>query len=130
MSGGVRPSQLDQALSALLEEYSGEVYEGMKRAVDATAKAADREIRRHASFRDRSGEYRRSFSLRKKGSKAAGTYSKTWHAKGGQWRLTHLLENGHLNRDGSWTRGYPHISYGEKLALRMLPEEVEKELKQ
>lgn len=128
MANGIPPSQLDSALSAILEEYAGEVYEGAKRAVDATAKAVDREIRRHITFRDRTSDYRRSFALRKKGSKTNNTYGKTWYAKGGQWRLTHLLENGHLNRDGSWTRGYPHIVYGEKLALRMLPEEMEKEL--
>ena len=128
MGKGISPSQLDSALSAVLEDYSTEVYEGVKRAVDTTAKAVDKEIRRHITFRDRTGDYRRAFALRKKGSKGTGTYGKTWYAKGGQWRLTHLLEHGHLNRDGSWTRGYPHIAYGEKLALRMLPEETEKEL--
>ena len=64
MGKGISPSQLDSALSAVLEEYSTEVYEGVKRAVDTTAKAVDKEIRRHITFRDRTGDYRRAFALR------------------------------------------------------------------
>lgn len=128
MSGGFPVSQMDSAVAAVLDEYSAEAYAATCRAVDATARAVDREIRRHITFRDRTGDYRRAFSLRRTGSKITGAYEKTWYVKGRHWRLTHLLENGHKNRDGSWTRGYPHIVYGEKLAREMLPEEVEKEM--
>lgn len=128
MGSNTPASKLDAGLAELLEAYSAEVYTGMKRAVDTTAKAADREIRRHTTFRDRTGDYRRAFALRKYGDMPAGTYGKTWYVKNPHWRLTHLLEKGHLNRDGSRTRGYPHITYGERLALGMLPEEIEKEL--
>jgi len=124
----IKVSELDGALEAVMKEYSGEAYEGMKRAVDATAKAASREILRHTAFRDRTGDYRRSFSLRKEEHAASGTYRKIWHAKGNQWFLTHLLERGHKAPDGSRVRDYPHIAYGEKLAKEMLPEELEKEL--
>mgnify|MGYP006883348967 CR=1 FL=1 len=128
MSGGIPISQLDSTVSAVLEEYSSEVYAATCRAVDTTAKAADREIRRHITFRDRTGDYRRAFSMRKTGNKGTSTYMKTWYVKDPHWRLTHLLENGHKNRDGSWTRGYPHIVYGDKLAQGMLQEEIEKEM--
>ena len=61
--------------------------------------------------------------LRTSGPKKTGKYAKSWRVKVTEeegiihvtvhnakyYRLTHLLENGHANRDGSRTRGRPHI---------------------
>ena len=40
--------------------------------------------------------------------------------------LTHLLENGHLNRDGSRTKAFPHIKAVQDEANEKLVREIEK----
>lgn len=53
------------------------------------------------------GAYKRRWIYRVE--KARGVITVTVHNK--QWALTHLLENGHLNRDGTTrSRAIPHIS--------------------
>jgi len=41
------------------------------------------------------------------------------------YRLTHLLEDGHLNRDGSRTEGKPHIEPAARAAEAILMKKVE-----
>lgn len=118
---------LDSAISEMLAGYDAEARAAVIRAVDRTAKATNREISKHAKFEDQSGAYRKSFALKKGGDRKT-SYSVIWHVKGRQFRLTHLLEHGHMNRDGTRARAFPHITYGDKLAQRMLPEQLEKEL--
>lgn len=127
MSGTIPIEQLSQTVAEIMAGYDEEAQAAVKRAVDRTASATDAEIRRHITFKDRTGEYRKAFAIKKAGDRRS-KYSATWYVKAPRYRLTHLLENGHMNRDGSRTKGYPHIAYGEKLAKAMLPEETEKEL--
>lgn len=124
---GIRVDSLSDAVSEIMAGYDAEAKEAVVRAVKKTAKATDAEIRKHITFKDRSGQYRRAFALKKSGDKKTA-YSETWYVKKPRYRLTHLLENGHMNRDGTRARAFPHIVYGDKLAQGMLPEEIEKEL--
>lgn len=118
--------ELEFAVQAALTECADKVEVALEKAVDKTAKQADEEIRKHITFHSRTGAYVKAFSMkRQKGNK---TYKKTWYVKDPQHRLTHLLENGHLNKDGSRTRAYPHIRYGEKIAQQNLVPNFKKEM--
>lgn len=77
---------------------------------------------------NRKNEYVKSFRV-KTTEETRFNKTKTWHVANGQHRLTHLLENGHLTKRGDRTQAYPHIRYGEELALRRLPELVEEGIK-
>lgn len=53
------------------------------------------------------GSYAKSWVL-KNGKKSKEIYSRIVHNKE-HYRLTHLLEFGHANRDGTRTQAIPHI---------------------
>ncbi|KAF0226176.1 MAG: hypothetical protein FD179_1007 [Erysipelotrichaceae bacterium] len=119
-----------RAIKEALVEYSEEVAEATKVAVEIVAKEVNEEIKRRVSFKrtNRTNEYVKSFRVKTTGESRFNK-SKTWFVANGQHRLTHLLENGHATKNGGRTKAYPHIKYGEDLALRRLPELVEEGIK-
>jgi len=118
------PDDLAAAIAAALTEYTEEVTEGMKKAVDTTADEVNAEIKRHIKFQKRTGKYVKAFAV-KTSFEDKRNKRKTWYVKAPEFRKTHLLENGHKNRNGTRARAYPHIKYGEELAQKRLPELVE-----
>ena len=108
-----------------LENYSEGVTDGVKKAVDVVAKEVNVEIKKNVTFTQRSGQYVSSFKI-KKTHEGRFNKGKTWYVSGGDHRLTHLLEKGHAKRGGGRTRAFPHIIYGEQLAIKRM-EELAKE---
>ena len=131
--GNAQMTEIDdfaRAIKEALEEYSEEVAEATKAAVEIVAKEVNEEIKKRVTFKrtNRTNEYVKSFRV-KTTEESRFNKSKTWHVANGQHRLTHLLENGHATKNGSRTNAYPHIKYGEDLALRRLPELIEEGIK-
>ncbi|WNX85252.1 HK97 gp10 family phage protein [Agathobaculum sp. NTUH-O15-33] len=120
--------ELGDAVNEALSEYADEVDDALKRAVDKTMKEADAEIRSNITFRNRTGDYVKAFATTPASMRKGKAYNRTWYVKAPHYRLTHLLENGHLNRDGSRARAFPHIRYGAKLAEKNLAPNFKKEL--
>lgn len=70
------------------------------------------------------GNYKNHFAI---GRQRTGrhSYSATWYVEEPEYRLTHLLENGHLTRDGTKrTKAVKHIKYGRQIAEQVLDERL------
>lgn len=121
----VNVDELAEAIAEYMENYSQDVTDRVKKAVDVVSKATNEEIKKHITFKQPTGKYVRAFRIKK--SYEDG-YKKinTWHVGNGQNRLTHLLEKGHALRQGGRTKAYPHIKYGEEIAQKRM-EELAKE---
>ena len=109
------------ALSKELSSYSEEITEGIKKAVDIVGKETNAEIKKHITFNQITGNYVKSFRV-KKVHESKNKKLKTWYVANGNHRLTHLLENGHALWQGGRTEAYPHIKYGEELARKRMDE--------
>lgn len=120
--------ELSNVLDEELTMYSDEVTEGINKAVNVVAKECNEEIKNHITFKQPTGKYVKAFAI-KTTTDSRYNKSKTWHVKGPYYRLTHILEKGHAKVGGGRTKAYPHIQYGEELALKRLPELCEEVIK-
>ncbi len=94
-----------------LQEYSELANSEMKKAVRKTANSVKKEISANAP--KLTGDYAKSWraSLTEERSHAIHM---TVHANPPEYRLAHLLENGHAKRGGGRVSGKPHIEPAEK----------------
>lgn len=116
----VKIDDLSDAISRYLREYTEEVGEKIELAKDEVGKKAVK-------------------ALKQKSPQQTGSYSKGWRLKkttfghiihnATDYQLTHLLENGHINRDGSRTPGIPHIRPAEEMVIKEFTEQVEEAIK-
>lgn len=112
MSDTVPVDGLKDAIMDKLHEYTAEVTEDIKKAEDITAKECVKNLKADSPIG------------------ATGKYQKGWRATvafenpiekrtvihNKEYRLTHLLENGHATRNGGRTRKFPHIKKNEEKA--------------
>jgi len=113
--------EMADLIAEYMSNYSEDITTGVKNAVDVVAKEVNKEIKKHVTFKQPSGDYVKAFRIK---GVFDGRFNrgKTWYVSGSEYRLTHLLEKGHANRDGGRTDAYPHIIFGEQLAIRRMEE--------
>lgn len=130
----MKPINLEQAIQAVLNEYGDDVYKVLDNCVDTVAEEAKEKLQNVSSFAP--------------GGKPTGAYSKSWineklpvgklntkqvvHNQE-HYRLTHLLEKGHVIRNGTGrtygrTGEYPHIAPVNDWANEELQRKVKQEL--
>lgn len=115
MSNKINYDELQQELQKYLTEYGEDIQEDVEETTDETTKAARAELRQTSprSGRKRKDPYYRGWStkIQKKGRYK---YSKVvWNRT--NYQLTHLLEFGHVTRNGTgWVPPQPHIRQVEE----------------
>lgn len=125
MSKTIKAADLSDAIQDILSEYGERAHEVIREETAKLGKTAAKE-------------------LRKKSPKLTGSYAKGWKVKTFEsrfgasaiaynktdYQLTHLLENGHLNRDGSRTPGISHIKPVNDSIQKSFVDAVKKGLQQ
>lgn len=124
------PEALVAALVSACEEYTDEVKETVENGVIDIGQEATAEVRALAPVYDgpnkstAKGAYKKSWKYTV--DRERGKITVTVHAKSPHHRLTHLLENGHLNRDGTTrSRAIPHISIANSNAEKKIDKLLE-----
>lgn len=108
-----------------LREYSELADDAMKKAVRKTANSVKKEISENAP-KD-TGRYSKSWTA-KKTKENSHTLEMTVHSKN-RYQIAHLLENGHVKRNGGRVPGKPHIAPAEENGAELLQSLIRKELK-
>lgn len=127
MNQFLTPDDIAAGFTSVLKEYESDFWKGLDRALGRGIEKVNEEIVNHIAFKQRTGQYVKAFRARKLNE---GPYRQTrvWYVKSPYYRLTHLLEYGHMGYNGSRTKAYPHIRYGEEWAKKRLLELLKKEL--
>lgn len=119
----------NKAIEKLLLEYGEEVNTVLDKSVETVAEAAADKLRGHRKFNPRrspSGVYADSWAAEKT---LKGRIYTRWVVRNvSHYRLTHVLEKGHVTRNqvGAFgkTPAYPHIKDVDQWVQKALPEEV------
>jgi len=103
-----------------LTEYSEEVTDVAKDVVDKVSEEANQEILNHITFHDKT--YSKGFRIKTTFENSRNKKNTWFVAK--EYRLTHLLEYGHITRNGGRTRAFPHIKYGNEFVKNNFEREM------
>lgn len=111
----------------ILNDYADDIQESISSEAQIIAKQAVADLRVSSPKRPKSGKYAKGWTVNtKKGRDTIQCI--VWNSK--HWRLTHLLENGHINRDGKTrTSAIKHIAPVEKKCVEEYTNNVEKIIK-
>lgn len=113
---------LADAVNDILTEYGDDIRADLEPVLRKTANKVKKEIKQSAPG---SGEYAKTWSVKAQRSRL-GTSFVVYSKKPG---LPHLLEYGHMMRNGKRSKAYPHIASAEANAESYLMTEVERALK-
>ena len=125
----VKPNELTAEIQRILREAGSSVETAYDRTIVALAKETALELRQTSPKRKGGGSYAKSWNA-KKTKTGVVVYSKDPH-----YRLTHLIENGHVTRHSTgkygkitFTKGNPHIANAEKHMYERFDAEFERQL--
>lgn len=128
----IRPIDLSETVQKLLEEYGEDVYSVMDESVKEVSDEATEKLRAVNHWKnDGSGAYAGSWVNDKMQSTRVKSVRVVHNED--HYRLTHLLENGHVIRNGTGrtfgrTGKYPHIAPVNDWANKELPNVVKRKV--
>lgn len=120
---------ITEAINRELTIYSNEVTEAIKKEAKAHMSQLVKRTRETAPVGKRQKHYRDNISSKKTSDTDRGT-TYTWYVKGSDYRLSHLLENGHATRDGGRTRGTHFIANASEPIIADYIAKVEEAIQQ
>lgn len=126
----VKPINLDAAIKEALDEYGSAVFDVLKGSVKEVSEEATQKLRDTSP--KKSGEYAEAWTYDEVPVKRYQTKTVV-HDEAPHYRLTHLLEKGHVSRNGTGrtfgkVKAYPHIAPVNDWANEELPKLVKRKL--
>ena len=113
MATNIKSDELASTITDWLTKYGEEATKVAKEAVDEMTDEVMKETKSHITWQDK--VYSSNFQI-KKSFEDKRNKRNTWYVKPPYYRLTHLLEFGHVTRNGTTrTKAYPHVRYGQEI---------------
>lgn len=108
--------------------YEKHINEGIRKQTDKSMRQLVKETKATAPVGHRKKHYKNSISS-KTTKDAVYAYEKTWYVRGSDYRLSHLLNNGHQLRDGGRYPGTQFITKASVSILKDYERAIEEVLK-
>lgn len=125
MARRIKPDQLQSEIMGILNEYNNNVTEGTKEAVKKVVKFGVNEVMAASRANFKGKKYASGWtSMIETGRLSAQGAIYNGKVPG----LPHLLENGHVKRDGDFKTGTVHIKPVEEEVNRIFEETVKKNI--
>lgn len=121
----VRIDGMSAAIMKGLKEYSELATTDMKSSVRKAGVNVKKDIRANAP--KKTGDYSKSWTVKTTKETSNSLELTVYSPK--KYQLAHLLEFGHVKRDGGRTKAQPHIAPAEKAAVKQLELDIERALK-
>ena len=118
----IQIDNLNKAIQDALKEYNDSVVQGLKKNTETAMKELVKTTKATAPVGKRSKHYKDSISSKTLSESQYGI-TKVWFVKGSDYRLSHLLNNGHALRDGG---RYPGTNFIGKAVDSLIPGFLEK----
>lgn len=118
----VNIDNLNEAIINSLEEYNTNAIEGIKKLTNEAMKELVKDTKKTAPVGKRRKHYKSNITSKKLSESRYGI-SKLWYVKGSDYRLTHLLNNGHALRNGG---RYPGTNFLGKAVDKIVPDYIDK----
>lgn len=109
----IQPDAFAETLIGIFDDYGEEVMAGVKKSVDKTMREMVQETKETAPKKAILGRPAGTFANHissKVTSNERAAYAKTWYVRAPEYRLAHLLNNGHALRQGGRWGGVPFIT--------------------
>lgn len=118
-------TNFSQEMKSLLAGYSDRLCHAVEEVIEAEAKEAASTLQQASPKRKGKGggKYAKSWTsdvIKGRTFTSADVHNKKYY------QLSHLLENGHANRDGGRTQPYVHIAPVEETAVRNVEEKIKR----
>lgn len=113
---------LSQSITDNLNQQTSKIIEKIDKETKKISRQSIKIVQSNSPVRY--GIYKSSFKLKKLKQGKYLIYS----AK--RYQLTHLLEHGHILKNGAISKAIPHIVKGEEYAQKELPAKIEKIIKE
>lgn len=104
MSNTIGVDQLGEAIAKVLTTYSDTIIDGIKKEAKNSISQLVKDTKATAPVGKRTKHYRDSIKSKKQFENDRGV-SFLWYVDGSDYRLSHLLENGHALRNGGRVEG-------------------------
>lgn len=128
MSNTISFDQLGEAINNELTLYHKSIIDGLKEEAQKSVKQLVKDTKATAPVGKRKKHYKNSITS-KKVSEDDRSVSYVWYVKGPDYRLSHLLENGHAKRGGGRVEGTHFIQKATDPILEQYLKAVEEVIK-
>ena len=119
-------SSFSQAVADVLEDYNKEVIENTKNIIHDVSKEFKSNTKKDAP-RGQRNKYNKYIDVKTTYESISGV-TDTWYVKDPEYRLTHLIKNGHQTRNGGRTKGNDFIDKNYSKAEKEIEERISKEI--
>lgn len=113
----IQIDELNKAIRDALEDYNDNIVTGLKKNTNKAMKDLVQNTKATAPVGKRYKHYRDSIASKTVSETQYGI-TKLWYVRGSDYRLSHLLNNGHALRDGG---RYPGTNFIGKAVDHILP---------